>query len=248
MATLRHIVGLSGGKDSTCMAIRLKELSPNTNYEFVCTPTGNELPEMVEHWNRLEQVLQAPLLKINSGQSLYSLILKQRALPNWRMRWCTRMLKILPFQEYVLDAASDPDCAQVFTYVGIRYDEIDDRTGVPNWGNKISTVYPLVEWKYDIVSVKNYLECHNIIIPTRTDCALCFFQTLSEWHTLWRDNPIEYNRGIVLENWTQHTFRSAQRDTHPASLEALAKEFESGFVPKPRNMSNRSMMCSTCAR
>jgi tRNA(Ile)-lysidine synthase TilS/MesJ len=37
---ISHIVGLSGGKDSTALAIRLKELNPDANYLYVCTPTG----------------------------------------------------------------------------------------------------------------------------------------------------------------------------------------------------------------
>jgi tRNA(Ile)-lysidine synthase TilS/MesJ len=35
---MRHIVALSGGKDSTAMALRLAEVEP-LDYEFVITPT-----------------------------------------------------------------------------------------------------------------------------------------------------------------------------------------------------------------
>jgi 3'-phosphoadenosine 5'-phosphosulfate sulfotransferase (PAPS reductase)/FAD synthetase len=52
----RHIVGLSGGKDSTAMALRLAEVEPR-DYEFICTPTGNELPQMLAHWAKLEALL-----------------------------------------------------------------------------------------------------------------------------------------------------------------------------------------------
>lgn len=52
-----HVVALSGGKDSTAMALRLRELNPDVDYVYVCTPTGNELPEMWEHWRKLGQLL-----------------------------------------------------------------------------------------------------------------------------------------------------------------------------------------------
>lgn len=39
------------------MALRLRELNPDVDYVYVCTPTGNELPEMWEHWRKLGQLL-----------------------------------------------------------------------------------------------------------------------------------------------------------------------------------------------
>ena len=42
---MRHVVGLSGGKDSVTLALRLQERGEQ-DYEFLCTPTGDELPEM----------------------------------------------------------------------------------------------------------------------------------------------------------------------------------------------------------
>jgi predicted PP-loop superfamily ATPase len=49
-----HIVALSGGKDSTAMALRLRELHPDVPYRFIITPTGNELPTMDAHWAKLD--------------------------------------------------------------------------------------------------------------------------------------------------------------------------------------------------
>lgn len=46
---MRHIVGISGGKDSVALALRLQEVEPR-EYDYLITPTGNELPEMFEHW------------------------------------------------------------------------------------------------------------------------------------------------------------------------------------------------------
>ena len=85
------------------MALRLAEVEPS-DYEYVITPTGDELPEMYEHWKRLGALLGKPLKSITSGYSLQGLIRKWDALPNWRQRWCTRVLKIEPFNAY-LDVA-----------------------------------------------------------------------------------------------------------------------------------------------
>ncbi len=56
---MKHIVALSGGKDSTAMALRLAEIEPR-DYAYVITPTGNELPEMIAHWRKLMDLLGKP--------------------------------------------------------------------------------------------------------------------------------------------------------------------------------------------
>jgi len=43
------------------MALRLVEVSPEVDWRFVCTPTGNELPDVYEHWERLAGLLGRPL-------------------------------------------------------------------------------------------------------------------------------------------------------------------------------------------
>ena len=49
---MKHVIGLSGGKDSTALALRLAEIEPR-DYEYICNETGNELPEMQAHWAKL---------------------------------------------------------------------------------------------------------------------------------------------------------------------------------------------------
>ena len=238
----RHIVALSGGKDSTALALRLVESDPRS-YEFVCTPTGNELPEMQAHWRRLGELLGAPLISLTNGTSLAGLIYRQKALPNWRMRWCTRMLKIEPFEAFV--AAARP-CV---VYVGIRADEADREGVAYERMGDVTRRYPLVEWGWDKAKVLSYLQDRGVEIPARTDCAACFFQTLGEWHALWKEHPDEFATAEAWESYTGHTLRSAQRDTWPAALVDLRAEFERGRLPKVRaSMDARKIMCGTCAR
>jgi len=92
-------------------------------------------------------------------------------------------------------------------------------------------------------------------VPERTDCAWCFFQRLGEWWRLWKEHPDLYAEGEALEVELGHTFRSEDRDTWPASLAELRKEFESGRVPRgadqlllPMGVAQRPRMCSICAR
>jgi len=103
----KHIVAISGGKDSTAMVLRLKELNPKQEYIFLCTPTGDELPDMINHWKKLEHLLGQKIIKV-TNKSLYEWIDYFDALPNWRQRWCTRLLKIQPCLAFLKQFETKP--------------------------------------------------------------------------------------------------------------------------------------------
>lgn len=239
---MKRIVGVSGGKDSTAMALRLKEVEPEYEYVFAITPTGRELPPMIEHWERLGKLLGQPLFRI-PGPTLDELIVKFGMVPNHWARWCTRLVKIEPFMQYVKSVAPATTC------IGIRADE-PLREGT-DWKGFETVVqdFPLHRWGWGIQEVTDYLRDREIVIPKRTDCDMCFFQRLIEWYEFWLNYPDRWMYMELREKGTGHTLRSDQRDTWPASMEGLRKEFESGRIPKDtRKDQARKTMCSWCAR
>ena len=231
----KHVIGLSGGKDSTALALRLVETEPR-NYEFICNETGNELPEMHDHWRKLEDMLGAPIKRVRYHTDLLGAIEEVQMLPNFRARWCTRMLKIEPTIEYFDSLPSDSTL-----YVGLRADE-ELRRGL--YGEDILVRFPMREWGWKEEDVWKYLDQRGVCIPKRTDCALCPYQRLGEWFDLWRDHPDKYAEGVEIEKRFGHTFRSPQRDTWPADLESLGKEFASGRAIRK---SKRDTTCRVCS-
>lgn len=119
---LLHVVALSGGKDSTALALRLAEVEPR-DYTYVITPTGNEPAAMLQHWRKLSELLGKPLTVASQGRSLHGEIRRQAMLPNHKARWCTRMLKLDPYYAWMRQHAPCVSC------VGLRADE-DARTGM----------------------------------------------------------------------------------------------------------------------
>lgn len=216
---MKHVVGLSGGKDSTCLALALAELEPR-DYEYVCTPTGDELPELFEHLDRVEKLLGQPIKHLGTGESLVQLIDRMEMLPNFRARFCTRILKIEPTIEYMktLPAGS-------ILYVGLRADE-EERVGI--YGDEVTSDFPFRRWGWGLPQVQHYLKTSRITIPRRTDCGFCFFQRIVEWFLLWRDHNDVFMRGVDIEKRHGHTFRSPGRDTWPVDLEGLGLAFASG--------------------
>ena len=238
----RKVVAMSGGKDSTCLALALQEHEPGA-YEYVGNFTGNELPALAEHLVNLERLLGTSIRRIGAGIDLYQLIDQMKMIPNFRARFCTRVLKIEPMIAYMstLPAGS-------ILYVGLRADEAM-RVGI--YGEEFPIRFPLREWGWGVNEVMGYLDKRGVQIPARTDCGMCFYQRLGEWWELWKSHPEEFARGVEVENRIGHTFRSARRDTWPASLAELAKEFERGHIPRGAelqlNLFGGTEKCRVCS-
>ena len=245
MAHTLEVVALSGGKDSSALALRLHELHPEISYAYVFTPTGDEPPDMIEHWLLLGKLLGARLTPITAGVSLQGLIKRQNALPNWRQRWCTRMLKIEPYAKWLSQQTQKYD--RVVSHVGLRADEAEreggDYAAIPN----VEMKFDMRDWNWGLADVKAYLQERGVTIPRRTDCLKCFFQRLIEWYEFWRDHPASWAEGEALEASTGHTFRSPGRDTWPAAMKELRLRFEAGDVPREtRRDALNEMQCRVC--
>jgi 3'-phosphoadenosine 5'-phosphosulfate sulfotransferase (PAPS reductase)/FAD synthetase len=237
MSNELHVVGISGGKDSTALGLKLAEIYQGVHeLLFLITPTGDELPDMVDHWQFIKDrvtamghrwlAVRVPD-KEGGHHSLITLSRAQGILPSSRIRWCTKYLKIFPYKGYLTSLQKkDPDL-KIFSYVGLRADE-PDREGM--YGGGIEYVYPLREWGWDVSKVWGYLDAEGIKIPRRTDCGMCPYQRLYEWYLFHKEHPEGFQRAIDLEKeisdirGKKHTIRN-DRGSWPAPLEELRAEF-----------------------
>ena len=229
---IRHVVGLSGGKDSTALAFALKERHPEIEFEYLCTPTGDELPDMLAHWEMLEcrlgkKIQRVTLRRMDRAVTLTDLINEQETIPSHRMRFCTRMLKIQPTLDWIKMQKIKGD--SVILYVGLRADE-EERKGI--YSEEVECKFPFREWGWGIKDVWVYLQKIRIKIPKRTDCARCYAQRIGEWYHLWKYYPDIFADAERQEDMIGHTFRRPGNDSFPAALRELRREFEKGRIPK----------------
>jgi hypothetical protein len=215
---VRHLLGLSGGKDSSALAVYMRDRVPEMEYFF--TDTQKELPETYEFLDKLEAYLQKPIHRLNADRGFdHWLEVNRNYLPSARMRWCTRLLKIAPFEKF----AGDDKCV---LYVGIRADE--DRSGYVTTKPNIEAKFPFQEDGIKHTDVLRILEKSGVGLPsyyewrTRSGCYFCFFQRKSEWTGLLERHPDLFEKAKEYEKLDPDT---GQRYTwqQGESLDELAR-------------------------
>lgn len=188
-------MSLSGGKDSTALAIYLRGQIPEMEYVFC--DTQKELPETYEYLDRLQAYLGKPITRLNATRGFdHWLEIYGGYLPSSRMRWCTKMLKLKPFEAFVGD---DP----VLSYIAIRADE--DREGYISTKPNIKPLFPFKEAGITHADVMRILEESGLGLPkyyewrTRSGCYFCFFQRKAEWVGLMERHPELFEKAKKYE-------------------------------------------------
>ena len=136
-------LGLSGGRDSAALAVLMRQHHPEFDIEYFFTDTGKELPEVYEFLGRLEGFLGKPMIRLNPDRDFdFWLTQYKNFLPSPKTRWCTRQLKIRPFEEWVRPVLDAGD--KVTSYVAIRADE-DYREGYSSTHANLAVRLPFRE-------------------------------------------------------------------------------------------------------
>ena len=154
MSKINHVLGISGGKDSAALAIYMNENYPELDINFYTCDTGKELKETYDLIDRLNSVLGRPITlykSINKDSTPidnpfdHFLAASGGFLPSPMARWCTKKMKLEPFEQHIGDAPT-------ISYVGIRGDE--NREGYISTRENIQTIFPFRKniWSEDVTS------------------------------------------------------------------------------------------------
>lgn len=166
---VRHVLGISGGKDSAALALYMKEHFPEIEVELYSCDTGRELDETYELIDNLEAYLGLEVNKLHAVETNgmikpnfeddeelspfdYMLNNYDGFLPSTYSRWCTKDLKLKPFEEYIGDYPT-------ISYVGIRGDE--HREAYVSRKENVQTIFPFKKniWSSDVLEL--VLDVHN---------------------------------------------------------------------------------------
>ena len=242
---VRHILSLSGGKDSTALAIYLRDRIPDLEYVFC--DTEKELPETYEYLERLEAYLGKPIVRLkHDGRGFdHHLMVRGGYLPSPRMRWCTEELKIKPYERYVGDD-------YVLSYIGIRADE--NRQGYISRKPNIKPIYPFKEDGITKADVFRLLESSGLGLPayytwrSRSGCYFCFFQQRIEWVGLLENHPDLFEKAAAYEKcdegmrftWVQS--ESLEELRRPERVAEIKAEYARRMNLERQRLRNRPLL------
>lgn len=235
----RHVLGLSGGKDSAALAVYIKDKYPRLHekMEYFFSDTGAELQEVYDFLDRMEAYLGKEITRLSSNRTFeHWLKVHNDFLPSPRQRWCTRVMKIEPFEKYVGD---DP----VISYIGIRADEF--REGYISHKPTIKAVFPFIEDGLVRDDIFQILE-DSVGVPeyyrwrSRSGCYFCFFQRQDEWLGLKRNHPDLFEEAKRIEREAGNGYTWVQgRTLDEVVAHAERKEKEQGIILKSSSTSRK---------
>ena len=187
MSNVKHLLGISGGKDSAALALYLQSNYPELDTEYYTCDTGKELTETYELIGRLESALGKEVVRYHSFDETkvaienpfdHFLASYGHFLPSSSQRWCTQKMKLEPFEKNVGDEPT-------ISYVGIRGDE--NREGYISKRENIQTIFPFRKniWSSDVIKTafsKQHITALKLALKDQLDsteskAALKIFDT-----------------------------------------------------------------------
>ena len=244
----RHVLGVSGGKDSAALAVFVRQTYPELDVEYFFTDTGKELPEVHEFLGRLEGFLGKPIARLNPRRDFdFWLREYNHYLPSPQTRWCTRQLKLAPFEQWIRPMLAAGD--KVTTYVAIRADE-EYREGYSSKHPNLKVSLPFREVGIDRKGVMDILDSSGVGIPkyydwrSRSGCTFCFFQQKIEWVKLRERHPeaFEEAKGYeknALEHGSPFTWTKGEPLSELENPERIAQIVEDFEKRKAREKAKR---------
>jgi 3'-phosphoadenosine 5'-phosphosulfate sulfotransferase (PAPS reductase)/FAD synthetase len=244
----RHVLGISGGKDSAALAVYMSLHHPELPIEYFFTDTGKELPEVYEFLGKLEGFLGKPITYLNPNRDFdFWLRTYNHFLPSPRTRWCTRKLKLEPFKNWVKPSLEAGDT--VYSYVAIRSDE-EHREGMVTQNENLKVVMPFRENGLDKASVLEILDASGLGLPkyydwrSRSGCTFCFFQQKIEWVRLKSTHPEAFEDAKTyeknaLEHGSPFTWSQGEPLTDLEKPERVAQIVTDFEIRKQRELARR---------
>jgi len=203
---MQRFISFSGGVESTAMCLLF-----GANADAIFADTGFEHKKLYERLDTVESKIKdfhSNEFKIHRIKSkhgtLPEYIEKTKFYPSFRSRYCTRMFKIEPIDEFLKQYESEG----VELMIGLNADEEKSRTG--NHGN-----LPFVQYSYPLI--KNGLtrkDCENLlnkadlhpnfpVYMRRGGCVGCFYKSAKEYEAMIHLSPDEFDKVMELEETIQ---------------------------------------------
>ena len=204
---MKKYISFSGGVESRTMALLY-----GNKADAIFSDTGSEHQELYNQLDNVEKVIRKfhnndfKIIKVKNEkyESLESYIRESKYFPSFQARFCTRMFKIEPIDNYLKKYKEEG----VELMIGLNADEKDLRTG--NHG-----LLPFVKYSYPLADNGiNRNMCYQILDAAgirpnfpyymqRGGCKFCYYKSKKEYEAMAILNEKEFDEVADLENFIQ---------------------------------------------
>ena len=219
------ILGMSGGKDSTAMAIHMRE--NGIEFEPVFMDTGWEHEDTYKYVTEVLDPLFGPIRTLRSKKwpgGMVEAVRYKGMFPSRMLRWCTQELKVYPLRDYIREVGPE----NVVSLVGIRAAESGARSKMPRWEfnktYKCDVWRPLIGWcDQDVIDahLRAGVSPNPLYIRgagySRVGCYPCIMARKKELAQVATDSPerIDLIRQLEADAWEKTKARKEAKGEPP---------------------------------
>lgn len=203
---MKKFISFSGGVESSTMCVLFGKQA-----DAIFADTGFEHKLLYQRIDQIEKKISDfhgndfKIIRLSNPKgSLVDYIQKERFYPSFNARYCTRMFKIEPIDNFLKKFKDEG----VELMIGLNADEIDKRTG--NHGNLsfVKYSYPLADngiTRSKCEEILNAMDLHPKfpVYMKRGGCVGCFYKSKSEYEAMIRLSPDEFDMVMNLEKSIQ---------------------------------------------
>jgi hypothetical protein len=183
---VKTFIAFSGGVESTTLCLLFGHKA-----DAIFADTGDEHREMYNRIDYVENTLKSihpafRIIRVNAGEALHDYIKRKRVFPGPVMRFCTRIFKIEPINDYL------KTYAPAKLMIGLNADELDRTGAYPIDG--IAFEYPLQDLSLNrdacVALLRKYdLEPRLPVYMRRGGCKFCFYKSRKEYAAIAHLDP-----------------------------------------------------------
>ncbi len=191
---------LSHGVGVNSTALMLLLIDENVEFESVFSDTGCENPETYEYLEYLQKrgyeitkiIPQVKGQGENKGllyNNLYDYFWSWQGIPIIHWRECCAKFKKSPVDKYVTQPCE----------VMLGYDFNERKRRRTKNRKQIIFTFPLIERKITREQCVNIIREHDLLVPIRSGCYLCPYQSKKTWKRLREKHPHLFKKAMALE-------------------------------------------------
>lgn len=203
---MKQFISFSGGVESRTMAVLF-----GNKADAIFADTRAEHGVLYEQLHNVESKIKAfhgndfKIIRVwrnNKTDSLIDYIKERKFFPSFGARYCTRLFKIEPIDDYLRQFD------EVEIMIGLNADEAELRTGNHGLLPHVKYSYPLVEHGITRAMCKQILKAADIepnfpVYMQRGGCKCCYFKSKKEFEAMAILSEKEYDEVAELEQDVQ---------------------------------------------